>query len=75
MESQRDRVLETLASPDFVQLGDKEALLAVRFYLHTPLTSKHLVVVYRELSEIDGFIITAYLTSQPASHREKLWTP
>jgi hypothetical protein len=53
MASQRERVIETLAEPDMIQQGDFGELLAARFYPNTPLTSKFLVVAYRELSPED----------------------
>ena len=64
METQRERVLETLTEPDMIQEGDFGTLLAVRLYAQTPLTRKYLVVVYRESSSADGFVLTAYLASQ-----------
>jgi hypothetical protein len=73
MASQREHALETLAEPDLIQRGDFGELLAVRFYPETPLTSKFLVVVYREMSSEDGFILTAYLTSRPSARRESIW--
>ena len=73
MESQRERVLETLTEPDMIQKGDFDERLAIRFYPETPLTSKFLVVAYREVSNDDGFILTAYLTSRPSSRRVILW--
>jgi hypothetical protein len=73
MESQRDRVLETVAQPEMIQQGDFEELLAIRFYARTPLTSKFLVVAYRETNSEDGFVVTAYLTRQPSSRRIILW--
>lgn len=73
MLGQRDRVLETVAEPDLIQAGDAGDFLAVRHYPETPLTSKHLVVPYRELAKDDGFILTAYFTNRPASHRRTLW--
>lgn len=59
MSSQRDRVLETMTDPELIQQGDFGELLAVRFYAETPLTSKFLVVVYREVDIEDGFVVTA----------------
>ena len=59
MGEQRDRVLETLAAPDMIQEGNLGELLAIRFYPETPLTSKFLVVAYREVSDDDGFILKA----------------
>ncbi len=73
MESQRSRVLETVESPDCVQEGDFGELLAIRHYACTPLTRKFLVVAYREVRMDDGFILTAYLTSQPSGKRKTIW--
>jgi len=73
MLSQRKRVLETTAEPDFVQAGDAGEFCAVRFYNDTPLNAKYLVVVYRETSSDDGFILTAYFTSRPSATRVTLW--
>lgn len=75
MADQQDRILETVAEPEMVQEGDAGELLAIRHYKRTPLTEKYLVVPYRELSGDDGFILTAYLASRPASWRKIVWTP
>lgn len=74
MESQRDRILETISDPDVVQKGDFGELLAIRFYFQTPLTQKHLVVAYREVGSTDGYILTAYLARRPSARRETVWT-
>ena len=74
MDTQRDRILETVNEPDMIQKGDFGELLAVRFYPQTPLTRKHLVVAYRETAVDDGFILTAYLARRPSNRREVLWT-
>jgi hypothetical protein len=73
MVDQRDRVLETVAEPDIIQQGDFGALLAIRFYPETPLTSKYLVAAYREVTAADGFILTAYLTNRPSACRRVIW--
>lgn len=73
MVEQRERVLETLAEPELIQQGDYGELLAIRFYGETPLTSKYLVIVYRELDQKDGFILTAYFTNHPSNKRVVLW--
>jgi hypothetical protein len=73
METQRERVVETLAEPDIIQEGDFGTLLAARLYPETPLTRKYLVVVYRETSSEDGFVLTAYLASQLSVRRNTLW--
>ena len=69
----RNEILETVAEPDQIQEGDSGELLAIRSYESTPLTSKFLVVPYREVSAEDGFILTAYLTSRPSSSRTVIW--
>ena len=50
-----------------------KSILAVRFYEETPLTSKHLVVAYREIDTEDGFVVTAYFTRRPSTQRALLW--
>jgi hypothetical protein len=73
MVNQKDRVLETLSDPDLIQQGDLDTLLAIRFYAKSPLTRKHLVVVYKELNRTDGFVLTAYYTSAPSQRRVIVW--
>lgn len=73
MDGQKDRVLEALIDPDFIQRGDYGELIAIRFYDKTPLTSKHLVVVYKEVVDADGFVITAYYATKPSERRQILW--
>jgi hypothetical protein len=75
LDSQKERVLETVNKPDFVQEGDLGALLAIRHYLQTPLTTKYLIVVYKEVKKMEGFIITAYFASQPSKRRNIKWKP
>jgi hypothetical protein len=73
METQRARVLETVELPECIQQGDFGELLAVRHYPQTPLTTKFLVVAYRETGAEDGFIMTAYFASRPSAKRVTLW--
>lgn len=58
-----DRVVETVADPDYVVGGTKNELLALKQYTHTTIGPKHVVVVYQE-HEQDGFIVTAFMTSK-----------
>jgi len=58
-----------------VQEGDFETLFAIKHYAKTPLTSKYMVVVYKETSAADGFILTAYFTNHPSEQRKILWKP
>jgi hypothetical protein len=70
-----ERVHETVSEPDLVQQGDRGDLLAIRRYPDTPLSEKYIVVAYREVSERDGFLLTAYLTSEFSPRRRVVWTP
>jgi hypothetical protein len=49
-------VLDTVESPDFIVRGNKGSLKATK----NMGKDKWLVVVYKEISRTDGFIITAY---------------
>ena len=73
LEGQTRKVLETVESPEMILQGDYGEKLAVRFYRITPLTSKYLVVAYKELSETDGFVVTGYFSRRIADWREVLW--
>ena len=73
MSGQGEKILETVSSPDYVQEGDSGTSIAVRHYPQTPLTEKYCCVVYRELSEDDGFILTAYFATRPADWRNVTW--
>ena len=73
MHSQKEEVLQTVDSPDVVQTGDFDTLLAAKHFSQTPLTEKFLVVVYRELGHADGFILTAYFTNELSKRRKTVW--
>ncbi len=73
MESQKERLLETITDPDMIQQGDFGELIASRFYEKTPLTSKYLVVIYKEVMNTDGFVITAYYATRPSERRKIVW--
>ena len=66
-------VLETIGTPDFVYEGDHGELLAVS----TRSADRWLVVVYREVSAVDGFVITAFFTTRVErfERRRLLWRP
>jgi hypothetical protein len=53
-------VLETVENPESVVRGNKGTLKATK----NISKRKWLVVIYRELSKEDGFIITAYFLSK-----------
>lgn len=73
MARERDRVLQTVESPDLVQAGDFGELLAIRHWPVTALGSKLVVVAYREVDRTDGFVLTAYLAGRPSKARRVVW--
>ena len=64
-------VLETVDEPEAIYEGKMGECIAVREIEE----GKHIVVVYRELSKEDGFIITAFLTRRrkQLERRRKIW--
>ncbi len=64
-------VLETIRGPDAVYDGDTGELLAVS----SRYVPRQLVVVYREISRADGFVITAFFTTRlrPIERRRLAW--
>ena len=64
-------VLETVEQPEAIYQGRTGECLAVR----EVEKDKCIVVVYREVSNKDGFIITAFLTKRKRQleRRPKLW--
>jgi len=64
-------VLETVEEPEAIYEGKTGELLAVREVEN----GKNIVVVYRELSKEDGFVITAFLTKRKKQfeRRRKIW--
>lgn len=64
-------VLEAVADPDTIYEGKAGECLAVRRIED----EKDLVVVYREVSDGDGFVITAFLTKRKRQleKRRKIW--
>lgn len=61
-------VLEAVENPEFVMQGNSGTLKAAR----NISKRKWLVVIYRELSKEDGFIITAYFLSKKPKGK-RLW--
>jgi hypothetical protein len=64
-------VLETLEEPEAIYEGKAGECIAVRGIEK----GKYIVVVYRELSKEDGFVITAFLTRRrkQLERRRKIW--
>lgn len=69
----RAEVMETLSFPDFVYEGNSQEKIAVKDYLSNLGT--FIVVVYREMSQDDGFLITSFLVSKLDRLKKKrlLW--
>lgn len=75
MVGNREKILETVADPDRLAVGDEGATIALRHYAKTNITEKNCIVIYRD--EVDGFIITAFLTSRADKiirKRGVIWT-
>ena len=60
-----DQVLEAVEDPDFVCTGNGGALIAGKQLGRR----KYLMVIYKEVRRRDGFIITAYFTSEVLRRR------
>jgi len=73
MTDLREAVLTTVSDADRVLEGWKDELLAVRRLD----AATALVVVYKEVSDADGFVITAFRTSQLTrlDRRVQVWPP
>ena len=63
----KDKVLEAITQPDIIQQGEVGTLLAIK-----KQKDKYVVVIYKEISKKDGFIITAYF-SERLRRRLILW--
>ena len=55
-----DDVLATIETPNALLPGHNGSLIAVRAYGR----ARYMMVVYRQVTEDDGFIITAYFSSK-----------
>lgn len=73
MQGQEGKIIETVSDPDLIQEGDAGTRIALKHYPVSPLSEKFCAVVYRELSNLDGFVITAYFCSRYATGRRILW--
>ena len=67
----RAEVLQTITEAERIVTGGAGELLAIR----TVEAGKALVVVYRETSADDGFVITAFLTRRLTrlNRRQQIW--
>lgn len=66
-------IMDIVKKPDFILKGDFGELLAVK---KRPRSRSYFVVPYREIGRSDGFVLTAYLTSDSRwlFQREVIWS-
>jgi len=66
-------IFETIENPRVIYQGEFDGLIAVSIKLKE--TDKFLVVVYKETSSSDGFVITAYISNkeQKFSKKKVIW--
>ena len=60
LASYRNHVLGAIENPDAIARGKAGELLAIKAIDH-----RSLIVIYRETTRTDGFVITAFFTTQP----------
>ena len=64
MLNKENDILEAINAPELVQKGDAGSLLAIKKFRKTPVTNdKYLVVAYKELTDDNGFVLTAHYSS------------
>ena len=68
MSGYYEDVLGLVENPDFILRGYRGSLVAARHYGR----QRYLMVVYRQVSLEDGFIITAYFTRK-VDRRKAIW--
>ncbi len=66
-------ILEAIECPDAIYLGGSSELLAAKEVQN----DKYIIVVYKEESDEDGFVITAFLTRRirQFEKRQMIWAP
>ena len=70
----KEKIFETISNPEIIIEGDHNTLIAIHYFEKTRMTSKYLVVIYKEsIENFDGFILTAYFANQYAKWRRVLW--
>ncbi|MEJ2749837.1 MAG: hypothetical protein P8183_18295 [Anaerolineae bacterium] len=63
-----DDVLTTIENPDLILRGHRGSLVACRNFGH----DRFLSVIYRQVSQDDGFIITAYF-ARKIDRKKAIW--
>lgn len=66
-------ILEAIENPDTIYEGSGDAKIAIKKFKEG--RNRFVVVVYKELSKTDGFVITAYLSTRIQEFQKKkiLW--
>lgn len=59
MSGLSDSVLESINNPEEIIEGDQDEKIAIKRF-----NNKHIVAMYKESDVIDGFVITAFITSE-----------
>jgi DNA integrity scanning protein DisA with diadenylate cyclase activity len=76
LASEANQILETIKNPDVILEGDFGELLAAKLFRESPVSkNKYLVVAYKEINQVDGFVLTAYFARRLSKRRKILWKP
>jgi hypothetical protein len=62
-------MLEAIESPEVIYEGINDALIAIKKINES--SEKFIIVIYKEISQTDGFIITAYISNQEQKFNKK----
>lgn len=67
-------IFDTIENPDVIYEGNDLAKIAIKKLLE--IFNKFVVVIYKEVSKNDGFVITAYLSKKQQVFQKKriLWS-
>jgi hypothetical protein len=66
-------ILETVENPEIIYVGKNGELIAIKEFQKT--SPKFVVVIYKELDKLDGFIITSFISNRNQEFNKKtvLW--
>ncbi|MCL4868317.1 MAG: hypothetical protein KJ063_05065 [Anaerolineae bacterium] len=68
MAGHYEDVLDVLEDPDLILSGHNGSRIAIKNYGR----NRYLAIIYRELSQDDGFVISAYFTSK-VDRKKAIW--
>ena len=65
-----DVTLDAVNDPESIVKGKEDELIAIKRF-----NNKHIIVIYKEVTKEDGFIITAFITSgiEKIKKRKMIW--